>query len=210
MLSKKVVIAGGTGEVGAGIAALMYAEGCEVHIISRNQEKIDKLRSEYPDCFFYCIDCSDFEACSSVAEAIGNVDIFISTFGSYIDNENILNYESHFVEKYFKDTLLARFNVLKYFLPKTHSFIDINGNSGWAPKPNHGLVSVTDAAQTMLIKVIAAENPKNKISQLVICERVSDEALKITSVFEAIKELVESKSKMMAIGNEANLLELSD
>ncbi|RXT07250.1 SDR family oxidoreductase [Ammoniphilus sp. CFH 90114] len=92
LTGKNAVITGGSAGIGLACAKALAAEGANVVIISRNQEKLDKavaiLKNIAPDRSIFSI-CEDLTDCGapkrSVEEAIsklGNIDILINNAGS--------------------------------------------------------------------------------------------------------------------------------
>lgn len=86
-VSKKVVVVGGTSGIGLEIAKEFLAEGAEVLICARNQQKLEttKNKLDNPRLHIMSLDVSNVsiipEKIKQADSAIGNIDIFINCAG---------------------------------------------------------------------------------------------------------------------------------
>lgn len=87
---KKAVVLAASGGLGRGIAGVLSAEGCEVAICGRNEEKLQKTADEIfkqtgQNIFRHKADVADAESLSSffksVKDEFGNIDILINNAG---------------------------------------------------------------------------------------------------------------------------------
>lgn len=87
LTGKKVLVTGASQGIGEGLAEAFAAEGCDLHLVARNTEKLNALAkaimSEYGVCVTVTsIDMSQPGAGAAIAGEAGNVDILINNAGS--------------------------------------------------------------------------------------------------------------------------------
>lgn len=91
--NKSIVITGGSDGLGLSLAKLIISKGSIVHIIGRNQERLDKAKTEInsPNVFIHQGDVSNYSQISDIYNQIGNIDILINNAGVWIEGQVVDN-----------------------------------------------------------------------------------------------------------------------
>lgn len=203
MGSKKIVVAGGTGQVGQFILNDLLKEDYSIYVLSKNEGKLDALKKQNPDIKTYKFNFSDYKNCLEVAEEIGECFAVITSLGGWSENESITKYPSEKFIEDFNGGVLSHFNLIKAFLPKSQKFIMVNGEAALEPLEGAGHVSILDAAQMMLGEVVVAEEKDAEFAQLVLCGSVAKKILLPQVITDAVRGLLASKinSNVVLIGD---------
>ena len=84
---KTALVTGASAGIGKGVAASLHAEGCEVHMVSRNIEKLTAARDDIalpggPGIDVHAFDLSDSASIGKLIEAAGMPDILVNNAGA--------------------------------------------------------------------------------------------------------------------------------
>lgn len=174
--NKRVVVAGGTGNVGGFIVRSLLAAGAAVAVPSRSEEKIRDVRD------FLAASLSD-EALSRLYTVVGDVtaaeaatdllsrlkdewgkpDAAVASLGGWHAVPSLLEARVADLQRPLDDYLFAHFKVARTFLPELKTsggtYIFINGPLAFEvwPGSKGDLVSIATAAQHMLFQTLAEE-----------------------------------------------------
>jgi short-subunit dehydrogenase len=84
---QKAIVVGGTGGIGEPIVSRLVAEGCEVAVVSKNQEKLERLRGNLglAENRIYAYDLVDIEhaqdAFDAIVQTLGGIDLLVYAAG---------------------------------------------------------------------------------------------------------------------------------
>lgn len=84
---KTVLITGGSKGIGKGVAEAMAAEGCDLHLVSRTKEDLEKLAAEITTTYgvsvqTHALDLGQSSSIATLIEAVGTPDILINNAGA--------------------------------------------------------------------------------------------------------------------------------
>ena len=192
MKKELAIIAGGTGTVGSGIVKEFLRLGYEVVVLSRNKAKLTRLPKNVESVQ---VDFSDFTALKNIAKKYKKIDVMVVSLGGWYVGKNLLEHNSAKISGILSSNIMPHYNLVKLFAGITKNYIIINGEAGFTPALDAGISSITDAALNMMFKVVAAENPKFRMAQVVICASVNSNELPAQEVGAAIHELAQNKIK---------------
>lgn len=173
---RKIIVAGGTGNVGFFLVKELLKRGADVAVPSRSTRKIEKLESnlagELDDEQFsrlytlegnIGIESSAGELQKILADQWGTPDGVIASLGRFIPAPSLLDATADELRQVVDGYLTGHFVVARTFLPtlKKHggTYIFINGPLALEPWEGSGagLVSIATAGQQMLFKALAQE-----------------------------------------------------
>jgi NADP-dependent 3-hydroxy acid dehydrogenase YdfG len=85
--NKIAVITGGSDGLGLAIAKLFTNKGAVVHIVGRNQERLQKAKesSNSKNLFIHQSDVSNYQSVKNIYDEIGNIDILINNAGIWLE-----------------------------------------------------------------------------------------------------------------------------
>ncbi|NBB72200.1 MAG: SDR family NAD(P)-dependent oxidoreductase [Bacteroidetes bacterium] len=182
--NKTVLIAGGAGDVGEGLARAFLAAGATVIVPSRSDEKLDALRDRldaHDRLVSWTGDVSSEIGATDlrnwIADAVGPLDAVVASLGSWWQGPPLTEVPLDTWHRLLDMGLTAHFVLAKTFVPvlagrSGASYTLINGAGGLHPVPNSGPISVSAAAQLMLKDVLAAENESVRINTLLLATPV--------------------------------------
>ena len=185
LAGRAVLVAGGTGNVGAHLTRRLLLAGARVVVPSRSAGKLAKLQRALADPLGERLiglegDVADPSGSVRVREeaerlAGGPMHAVVATLGGFVDAPSILAAPLEDLERAVQGYLYAHFVVARTFLPSLArtggAYISINGPLASAPMfPGTGLVSIATAAQAMLARVLMQEmaETKARVNEVVI------------------------------------------
>jgi NAD(P)-dependent dehydrogenase (short-subunit alcohol dehydrogenase family) len=172
--NKTVVVAGGTGNVGAFIVKALLEQGATVVVPSRSDQKLSELRTylshhrhgvDLDRLKTFIGDLSDEAGAAQLLQQIthqlGAPDAAIATLGSWHSVPSLLSTATADLERVLQNYLIAHFRVARTFLPGLKAsggiYVSINGLLAFNLWPGSALVSVATAGQHMLFRALAQE-----------------------------------------------------
>lgn len=171
-----VLVAGGAGEVGAGIVRAFLDTGATVIVPSRSQERLDDL-DEYLESIGTTTDqlirlVGDIgqidgakELRDDILERFGQVDTVVASLGGPQPVERLIDVPLEMWEQVIDNFMTAHFVAARIFLPvlaeqDDSTYTLINGSSGPTGEiaaPAAGLMAVASAGEHMLMSVLAKD-----------------------------------------------------
>jgi NAD(P)-dependent dehydrogenase (short-subunit alcohol dehydrogenase family) len=164
LAGRRIVVGGGTGDVGVEIVARLLAAGADVVVPVRNPAKAGALGSHarlsviegFPE------DDAGVAALHDSLAATGPIHGAVAALGPWFHGPALtqlskVDWDAMVAAALTSHFLFAR-AVVPVLIPRGQ-FILINGGAALAPVPHSGIVSILARAQTMLAEVLAAENP---------------------------------------------------
>ncbi|HZG07367.1 MAG TPA: SDR family NAD(P)-dependent oxidoreductase [Allosphingosinicella sp.] len=188
LVGKRIIVAGGTGDVGAGIVAVLMGMGADVLVPARDPAKAERLKAESPPGGRLNIllgepgTVAGAEALAAQITDLGKVDAVVASLGGWWQGSSLLGVQSADWDRIIAGNLTSHFAVARAFLPSLHehggSYIQILGGAAQYPIPGSSLVSITAAAVAMMGRVLAAENQATsvKVRQIMIESMVATRA----------------------------------
>jgi NAD(P)-dependent dehydrogenase (short-subunit alcohol dehydrogenase family) len=171
------LVAGGAGVAGECITAALLRYGATVAVPSRSEERIDRLRS--------AIDPSHLNRLHTIVGEVGDpggvlnvrrelaelawpLDGVVASLGSWWEGVPLTRLPYLTWQQIMHDNLTTHYLVARTFLPELadrrgSAYIALAGVAAHLPLPHAGPISVTGAAQTMLIRTLAAQYAREPV-----------------------------------------------
>jgi NAD(P)-dependent dehydrogenase (short-subunit alcohol dehydrogenase family) len=173
---RRVLVAGGTGNVGTHLTRELLLAGAQVVVPSRSMDKLGRLREALARSSERLIgvegDVAGSDGSARVRQeaermAGGPMDAVVASLGGFVGAPSVLSAPLKDLERAVQGYLYAHFVVAQTFLPGLSeiggAYASINGPLAWAPSfPGTGLVSIASAAQAMLAKVLMKEMAESR------------------------------------------------
>ena len=178
--ARRILIAGGTGNVGRHLVQAQMAAGATAIVPSRSAERLESLASFVePEAAGRLIpiigDITSEADQRGILRQAGPIDGAVSSLGRFIGAQSVLEAPQADLERALHDYLLAHLSVARAVIPalrrRSGGYVMINGPLAFAPLfPGAGLVSIATAAQAMLARVLMQEARDTgvRINELVI------------------------------------------
>lgn len=164
---KRVLVAGGTGDVGEGIVLSLLERGATVVVPARTSEKGERLRiATGCDQHLVLVEGSvgHFEGADAVAATVaeqGPLNGVVASLGGWWQGLGLADVGPDDWHRVIADNLTSHHAVARAFVPLLRAtrgaYIQILGAAAEFPVPNSSLVSITAAAVTMHGRALASE-----------------------------------------------------
>ncbi|MBB4302580.1 3-oxoacyl-[acyl-carrier protein] reductase [Rhodobium orientis] len=167
---RRVVIAGGTGDVGEGIVRAWLKTGAHVVVPSRTESKVERFRQVLSDLGrperldFVVGDYTGFEAADAAAERIttdfGAVTDVVASIGGWWQGKPLWEVSQDEWQRYFVAMTTAHMATARAWvprLPRAGSYQVILGGSAVTPVKDASIISMQQAALLMMRQVLSVE-----------------------------------------------------
>lgn len=184
-MSHIAVIAGGAGQVGRGLVRAYLDAGATVVVPTRSADKARALRAQFttPKLYVVHTDLSSPAGAEHLVQTltrtVGGIDSAVASLGVYARGTRLIDLDPAAWDRVVASNLTAHFMAARTLgglmaAAGKGSYLMINGECALAPKPDHGHVSVLDAAQMMMARVLTDElRPAGvRVNQIVVTTRV--------------------------------------
>jgi NAD(P)-dependent dehydrogenase (short-subunit alcohol dehydrogenase family) len=177
---KRVLVAGGTGNVGRHLVRAQLEAGATVLVPTRSREKLEALLGMLEEPGRDRVvglqgDITDGAEAAAMLERAGPVDGAVASMGGFVAAPSILEASEADVRRALDGYLLAHVAVARTLVPhlreRSGGYVVVNGPLAFDPSfSGAGLVSIATAAQAMLARVLMRENAEEavRINELVI------------------------------------------
>jgi NAD(P)-dependent dehydrogenase (short-subunit alcohol dehydrogenase family) len=171
---KRIVVGGGTGDVGVEIIAALLEAGAEVLAVVRSAARADALGRHgrltliegFPE------DDEGVARLRSTLAAKGPVDVAIASLGPWFHGPSFAELSKADWDKMVGAALTSHYLFARSLMPALEvsagQYVMINGAGALAPVPNSGVVSVLAHAQMMMGEVLQAEHKSVGIHTLML------------------------------------------
>ncbi|MFS8521714.1 MAG: SDR family oxidoreductase [Micromonosporaceae bacterium] len=165
---KLFVVAGGAGVAGESVASGLLRRGATVAITSRSRERVDRgcRWLDSPRLHGFVGDMSRLEGAATVRDQItdrlGAIDGVVASLGGWWEGPPLTELDLGTWERILADNLTSHFIAARTFLPALVGrpnavYVTLGGVGATKAIPHAGPISVTGAAQTVLLQVLDAE-----------------------------------------------------
>ncbi len=167
---QRVVILGGTGQVGEGIVRSWLKTGAQVVVPSRSEEKIERFKQSLSDLgrpenlHFITGSYNDFAEAEVLAERIvkkfGEVSNVVASIGGWWQGKPLWHISPDEWQHFFvtmSTTQAANIRAWAPLITKNGSYHLIIGGSAVRPVPGSSIISIQQAALLMMRRVFSAE-----------------------------------------------------
>jgi NAD(P)-dependent dehydrogenase (short-subunit alcohol dehydrogenase family) len=164
----RYVVAGGTGVAGETIVLALLRHGATVVVPSRSPERLARLRevADSADLRTVVGRTDDLAAAMTLHERIiaeiGPIDGVVASLGGWWEGQLLTEIEIGQWRRILDDNLTSHFIMARAFLGELAGrpgsvYVTLGGIAAVKPVPGSGPISVTGAAQAMLMRVLAEE-----------------------------------------------------
>lgn len=161
LANKKVLILGGSTGLGLATAKVAAAEGAQVTIVSKNQQRLQEAAKQLPPtATTFALDLSDEKAIQSFFDAFGHFDHLVYTAGENLSLSVLKNMDLAASRKYFDIRYWGAVAAVKYGAPHINPGGSVTLTSGIAsikPTISWSLGSSICAAMEGFTRVMALE-----------------------------------------------------
>lgn len=180
----RVLVAGGTGLVGAAIVRALASSDVvsEIVVTSRSEARLSGLLRDLgtppvdviPLIVDAGITCDGVALRAAIERTMPNVDVAIASLGAGVpDGRRFADLSRAAYDALMAEMLGAHVAFATATLPLLTDdgfYLGIGGGAAYAPMRGGGVISIAAAAQTMMTRVLAAENerPRVRVRELVI------------------------------------------
>ncbi|MEC3998042.1 SDR family oxidoreductase [Actinacidiphila sp. DG2A-62] len=166
---RKVAVPGGTGAVGEGVVRAYLAAGADVVVPTRTQERAEEFRRVLGEAatdrlHLVVHDYTTFAGAEQLADEmerrLGGVDDVVAPIGGWWAGKPLWEIDEADWQSAFVDLATAHMAVARAFVPRLSprgAYVLVVGESAVTPIPGSGLVSMEQAALSMMRQVLAAE-----------------------------------------------------
>ena len=171
---KRIVIGGGTGDVGVEIVAQLLAAGAEVLAVVRSAARAEALGEHenltviegFPE------DDAGVAALRHTLQEQGPIHGAVASLGPWFHGPSLAELQAadwnHMVSAALTSHYLFARSLMPALTAASGQYIMINGAGALAPVPHSGVVSILAHAQMMMAEVLAAENKAVGIHTLML------------------------------------------
>jgi len=168
---RRALVTGGSRGIGFGVARLLAAEGCALHLAARNADTLEvargRLQKEYPVAVTtHACDLARTENVIELARACGDVDILINNAGAIpqgtieLDDET---WREAWNLKVFGFIALTREIYRAMCAARRGVICNVLGNAGERPTPNYVAGSMANSALMTMTRVLGAESIRHGV-----------------------------------------------
>lgn len=171
LAGKGFLVAGGAGVAGECVTLALLRRGARVVVPSRAPERIERLRSGVKDEFLPYLhtvvgDIGDPAGAERVRDRVaadfGSLDGVVASLGAWWEGKVLTEVSFGTWQRILQDNLTAHFLAARTFLPELAGrsdavYVALAGIAAIRPLPRSGPISVTGAAQTMLLRILQEE-----------------------------------------------------
>ena len=212
MISKKIIIIGGSGSIGSWIAKEVINDGYKPHLIGRNEESL-KLVSSNLNCEYSIVDVNNHDQLKKSLEDCGDNIYGLAYCAGSINLKPLSDAsENDYIDSFKVNTIGAALSVkfLKDILKKNNGsilfFSTIAVKQGFV---NHSIISASKGAIEGLTLSLAAElSPEIRVNCIAPSLTQSKMSKKIISN-DAIKKAIENMHPIPKIGSPEDFSKLS-
>jgi NAD(P)-dependent dehydrogenase (short-subunit alcohol dehydrogenase family) len=170
--AKTALVTGGSRGIGFGVAEGLAAEGCNVHIASRNAEDLEAARKKITAAHdvkvvTHAIDLSVAENAVKLARDCGDVDILINNAGA-IPQGNITDFDDNSWRAGWELKLHGYINLTREIYRrmverKSGVIINVIGGAGERPSAGYIAGSIANSGLITMSRALGAESPKHGV-----------------------------------------------
>ena len=163
------LVTGGSRGIGYGVAEMLAAEGCNLHLASRNQESLDAARQRITGAHgvkvtVHALDLSTQDNVIKLAQACGPLDILINNAGAIpqgtVTGLDDKTWREAWDLKVFGFINLTREVYREMCAKKRGVIVNVAGTAGERPTANYIAGSMGNAALMAMSRALGAESPQ--------------------------------------------------
>lgn len=173
-----ILVLGGAGNVGAGIAKGLLEAGRAVIVTSRSAERLAALSADLEEHRDHLTllggDVGDEQGAVRLREKVterGPLGAVVASLGGWWQGLPLLEVPLEIWERVLHNSLGSHFLAAKTFLPPLAetrgSYVMINGPTSEAPAEGASPVAVAAAGQRMLFQALVKENPEVRLNEII-------------------------------------------
>jgi 3-oxoacyl-[acyl-carrier protein] reductase len=168
---RRALVTGGSRGIGYGVAKVLAAEGCDLHLASRNGASLQEARRKLYDehgvsITTHACDLSRSEAVGKLAQECEGIDILVNNAGAIPQGAIDLDeqtWREAWDLKVFGFIGLTREMYRQMCGRKQGVIVNVLGNAGERPMPHYVAGSMANAALMTMTKVMGAESIRHGV-----------------------------------------------
>ncbi len=168
---KRALVTGGSRGIGFGVARVLAAEGCDLHLASRSAESLaaarKKLQADYRiSVATHACDLSSGDNVVKLARECTGIDILVNNAGAIPQGTIELDeqtWRTAWDLKVFGFIALTREVYREMCERKSGVIVNVLGNAGERPMPNYVAGSMANAALMTMTRVMGAESIRHGV-----------------------------------------------
>lgn len=167
LTGKRIVVAGGTGDVGEGVVRALFAAGASVIVPTRSAEKGARLRDALANPSLLELIAGEVGhvrgamALAATIAASCPLDGLVASLGGWWSGPMLVELDHQAWDRVIADNLTSHFALARAFAPLLKetqgTYIQLVGGAAEYPAPGSSLVSITASAVAMMGRTIEAE-----------------------------------------------------
>jgi NAD(P)-dependent dehydrogenase (short-subunit alcohol dehydrogenase family) len=165
------LVTGGSRGIGFGVANALAAEGCHLHLASRNAESLEAAKRRIVDAHgvgveIHACDLSSSEAIVKLARECEGIDILVNNAGAIPQGSIDLDektWREAWDLKVFGFIGLTREAYREMSAKKRGVIVNVLGNAGERPMPHYVAGSMANASLITMTKVMGAESIRHNV-----------------------------------------------
>ena len=172
---RSALITGGSRGIGFGVAQVLAAEGCNLHLASRSAEDLEAARKKIAAASdvkvtLHPLDLSVSENTAKLARDCGDVDILINNAGA-IPQGTITDFDDQSWRSGWELKLMGYINLTREIYRrmaerKSGVIINVIGGAGERPTAGYIAGSIANSGLMTLSRALGADSPKNGVRVL--------------------------------------------
>ena len=168
---RRALVTGGSRGIGYGVAKVLAAEGCDLHLASRNGASLQEARRKLYDEYGVSItthpcDLSRSDAVTKLAQECEGIDILVNNAGAIPQGSIDLDdktWREAWDLKVFGFIGLTREAYRQMCARKQGVIVNVLGNAGERPMPHYVAGSMANSALMTMTKVMGAESIRHGV-----------------------------------------------
>ena len=168
---KRALVTGGSRGIGYGVAKVLAAEGCDVHLASRSAESLASAKKSLQDAYSVSVtthacDLSRGDAVVALARECAGIDILVNNAGAIPQGTIDLDeaaWRTAWDLKVFGFIALTREVYREMSAKRRGAIVNVLGNAGERPMPNYVAGSMANASLMTMTRVMGAESIRHGV-----------------------------------------------
>ncbi|MGD1840622.1 MAG: SDR family NAD(P)-dependent oxidoreductase [Thermonemataceae bacterium] len=174
LADKRIVLAGGTGAVGEGIAKALISDGATIIVPFRTEAKKEQLQdylTESPreQLVLYKANVGDPKGVKAfktqVINEFGKIDMTIASLGGWVQGHDLVDTPIDLWQEILQNNLTSHFLFASAFVPVLKAqneglYVNINGGAQDFVAPKAGSMTIISSAQEAMTRVLHEEAKK--------------------------------------------------
>jgi NAD(P)-dependent dehydrogenase (short-subunit alcohol dehydrogenase family) len=184
LAGRRILMGGGTGDVGVEVVASLLSAGAEVVALVRSRARADDLGHHEKLIIIEGFPDTDADVAAITREIglLGPLHGAIASLGPWFHGPRLAELPLADWDRMLKASLTSHYLFARVAIPNLVDgghYLMINGGAALGPVPSSGIVSIAASAQAMMARVLAAEHPSLRIHTLMLLTIIATRAREV-------------------------------